>query len=435
MMNCKISSIASKPNKETTCLMRLLLLLSLLMLYVPDISASISFKRIEIDRAIEEAAQQNKYVFIDTYAVWCKPCKQMDQVFNDPELSEFFNANFVNIKVDMDSRYGKSIAPDYDVVWLPTLIILDSDGNVKNKVDKIVDAAELLQIAKEAVRPGQVYVDEGFASNPFGGGSSAAAPKEKKLITEDNAPILYVHDDRTSSGRPHIMFHEAYLHVMLQDGKQYEVAKKYLSTQDDWSTDKNIKFIFDFLQTTNSTEFDYFLRNKQRFVDVVGQEQVDRTLSILSYERLYNGYPRPRLEEAITIFGYVEPAQANERAYKYFLNRLNEEKNYSEYRRIAEHYLTSINPFDHVVMYQHSYNHLIDKRENANLSECLKWAQEAVIYNDDSAQYHLHLANVYFALSNKSESVRHCDRANELAIAQGIDTSQITKLRNQLKEL
>jgi len=102
---------------------------------------------------------------------------------------------------------------------------------------------------------------------------------------------------------------------------------------------------------------------------------------------------------------------------------------------MAEHYLISINPFDHVVMYQHSYNHLIDKRENANLSECLRWAQEAVVYNDDSAQYHLHLANVYFALSNKSESVRHCDRAKELAIAQGIDTSQITKLRNQLKEL
>jgi len=186
--------------------MRLLLLLSFLMLYVPDMVASISFKRIEIDRAIEEAAQQGKYVFIDTYAVWCKPCKQMDQVFNDPELSEFFNANFVNIKIDMDSRYGKSIAPNYDVVWLPTLIILDSEGNVKNKVDKIVDAAELLHIAQEAVRPGQVYVDEGFASNPFGGASTTAAPKEKKLITEDNAPILYVHDDRASSGRPHIMY-------------------------------------------------------------------------------------------------------------------------------------------------------------------------------------------------------------------------------------
>jgi thiol-disulfide isomerase/thioredoxin len=415
--------------------MRLLLLLLLATVGTHEISASISFRNIEVDKAIELAAKQNKFVFIDTYATWCKPCKQMDQVFTDLELSDFFNANFINVKVDMDTRYGKSLGQTYDVVWLPTLIILDSDGSVKNKVDKIVDASELLRLAKEAVRPGQVYVEQSFSSNPFGGASKSAAPKEKKLITEDNAPILYVHDDRASSGRPHIMYHEAYLHVMLQDGKQYEIAKKYLSTQDDWSTDKNIKFIFDFLHTTNSAEFDYFLRNKQRFIEVVGQEQVDRSVSILSYERLYNGYPRPSLDEAITLFGYVEPAQADERAYKYYLNRLNEDHKYGEYRTKAEHYLTNINPYDDEVMYQHSYNHLYHKRENANLSECLKWAQEAVIYNDHNAQYHLHLANVHFALGNKSDSVHHCDRAQGLAVAQGVDTAQITKLRNKLKEL
>lgn len=415
--------------------MRLLLLLLFTAIWVDEVSASIIFKNIEVEKAIELAAAQNKFVFVDTYAEWCKPCKQMDKVFNDPKLSEFFNSNFVNVKVDMDSRYGKSLGKKYDVVWLPTLIILDGDGSVKNKIDKIVDASELLHLAQEAVRPGQVYVEEGFSNNPFGGSGSSSVPQEKKLITEDNAPILYVHDDRASSGRPHIMYHEAYLHVMLQDGQQYDVAKKYLSTQNDWSTEKNIKFIFDFLHTTNSAEFDYFLRNKQRFIEVVGSEKVDRTLSILSYERLYNGYPRPSLEEAIRLFGYVDPAQADKLAYKYYLNRLNEEERFKEYGIQAEHYLTNINPFDDEVMYQYSYNHLYHKRENANLSQCLRWAQEAVIYKNDNAKYHLHLANVFFALGNKSESMSHCDRAEQLANAHGIDTAQIIKLKNQLKEL
>ena len=415
--------------------MRLLLLLLFTTFGVNEISASVIFKNIEVEKAIEQAAAQNKFVFVDTYAEWCKPCKEMDRVFTDPELSEFFNSNFVNVKVDMDSRYGKSLSQKYDVVWLPTLIILDGDGSVKNKIDKIVDATELLQLAQEAVRPGQVYVEEGFSSNPFGGTSNNAAPQEKKLITEDNAPILYVHNDKTSSGRPHIMYHEAYLHVMLQDGKQYEIARKYLSTQDDWSTEKNIKFIFDFLHTTNSAEFDYFLRNKQRFIEVVGSEKVDQTVSILSYERLYNGYPRPGFEEAIRLFSYVDPTQADKLAYKYYLNRLNEEQKFKEYGLQAEHYLTNINPFDDEVMYQHSYNHLSHKRENANLSQCLRWAQEAVVYKDDNAKYHLHLANVHFGLGNKSESEIHCDRAEELAIAQGLDTSQILKLKNRLKEL
>lgn len=413
--------------------MRLLLLI-LTTLHFTQLSGSITFKNLDIDKAVKQAVQENKLVFIDTYAVWCKPCKQMDQVFKDQNLGEFFNGHFISIKVDMDSRYGKEISKKYDVVWLPTLIILDNSGTVKNKIDKIVDAQELLQFAKDAVRPGQMYVDKGYANNPFGK-SSTKPTAEKKLITEDNAPILYVHDERASSGRPHIMYHEAYLHMMLMDGKQHEVAKKYLSTQSDWSTDKNIKFIFDFLHKTNGPEFEYFLNNKSRFIDIMGEEQVHKTLSILSYERLYNGFPRPNLAEAITLFGHTDPTKANLRAYQYFLKRLYQEKQYDQYSSIAKEYLTDINPFDHKVMYQYSYSLLSHNRSAANLSECLKWAEEAIIYNDQNAQYHLHLANLHYVMSNRVTAEKHCDIAMNLAQVQGINSSEIIKLKNKLKEL
>ncbi len=397
---------------------------------------SITFRHIDIKKAQKIAKQENKYVFIDTYATWCKPCKQMDKVFQNSEIGQFFNDHFVSVKIDMDSGYGKEVSADYDVVWLPTLIILDAEGNVKNKIDKLVDVAELLDIAKEAIKPGQVYVDQGFSANPFEtGGATTTEIKQEALITEENAPIVYVHDERASSGRPHIMYHEAYLHMMLMDGKQYQVAAKYLSTQSDWSTEKNIKFIFDFLHQTKSKEFDYFIRHKDRFVQVVGKEQVDRTLYILCYEQLHNGYPRPSLQESKQLYKHIDPTNADSKAYLYYLNRLWSENKNVEYINVAKQYLTEINPFDHKIMYQYSYTLLKHKRSAVDMGECMKWAQEALIYDDTKPSYHLHLANLYMITKDKYESLQHCEKALALAQAKNIDTSEIQKLRSKLNSL
>ena len=96
---------------------------------------------------------------------------------------------------------------------------------------------------------------------------------------------------------------------MLMDGKQSQVSKKYISTQSDWSTDKNVKFIFDFWHDTQRSEFNYFIQNKSSFIKVVCEDQVDKTLSVLSSEPLYNSFSRPNLSEAIKLYGYTDPQQ------------------------------------------------------------------------------------------------------------------------------
>jgi thiol-disulfide isomerase/thioredoxin len=50
-----------------------------------------------------KAKKENKYIFVDCYATWCKPCKEMDvKVYTVDSVGEFLNKEFISVKVQMD---------------------------------------------------------------------------------------------------------------------------------------------------------------------------------------------------------------------------------------------------------------------------------------------------------------------------------------------
>jgi hypothetical protein len=121
--------------------------------------------------------------------------------------------------------------------------------------------------------------------------------------------------------KPHVMYHEAYLHLQLMDGQQQKVVNKYLSTQSDWKEEKNIKFIFNFHQNVKSPHFEYFISYRPRFEEVIGKEKLARTLSILVSQRINKGFLRPTLEETRDLYRLLDPAISDQRAYDYYLPR------------------------------------------------------------------------------------------------------------------
>jgi len=80
------------------------------------------------EEALAEAKKDKKPLLVKVYAVWCGPCKRMDkQVFADPKMLALAS-DFVAIKVDGDTEYGKSFNQDNQVSKYPTTLFFNAEG-------------------------------------------------------------------------------------------------------------------------------------------------------------------------------------------------------------------------------------------------------------------------------------------------------------------
>jgi thiol:disulfide interchange protein DsbD len=99
-----------------------------------------------------EAALANlnsRGVIIDFYADWCIPCKELDAfTFSDPKVIKL-SGEFDTYKADLT----KSLAPEvaslrekFNVIGVPTVLILDSKGEEKERITGFVTAEEFIKI-------------------------------------------------------------------------------------------------------------------------------------------------------------------------------------------------------------------------------------------------------------------------------------------------
>lgn len=115
-------------------------------------STEIVFSNQEFKKALVSAKTNRKKIFVDVYATWCAPCKQLQKTtFRDAKTAAYFNRNFVNISIDVEKGEGIDLAKKWQIEGLPTLLILDEKGKIIADHTGYVDGAGLLEFAKEAI--------------------------------------------------------------------------------------------------------------------------------------------------------------------------------------------------------------------------------------------------------------------------------------------
>ncbi|MDO5665128.1 MAG: thioredoxin family protein [Bacteroidia bacterium] len=125
----------------------------ILLLFVSHLvySQGITFYEGSFDEALKKAADENKLVFVDFYADWCAPCKQLAKdIFPQKEVGEYYNAKFVSLQIDTEDVKNKDVVDKYKPKVYPSLAFIHPDGQLLLLHEGAPTVKELINIAKVA---------------------------------------------------------------------------------------------------------------------------------------------------------------------------------------------------------------------------------------------------------------------------------------------
>lgn len=112
----------------------------------------IDFFKGTFEEALEKAKKENKPIFLDVYASWCGPCKMLKKhTFSDKEVGDYYNANFINIAIDGETKQGRQLVNQFQVRSYPTLLIIDKNGKQLTRQVGFVKPHILVNFGKRIV--------------------------------------------------------------------------------------------------------------------------------------------------------------------------------------------------------------------------------------------------------------------------------------------
>lgn len=201
----------------------------------------------------EKATAENKYIFLDAFTTWCIPCMRMNkEIFTQKKVGDFFNENFINVKVQMDItkndneetkrwyRDARAISNQYNIDSYPTYLFFNPQGElVQRSNGSTASADEFINIAASAkgtyfvqklnfdkgnrdqeflsalIKTAQLVNDRAFIPCVV----NAYLSIQTNLLTEDNIKLIAIATKRiTDPGFPVLLSHPNDIDKVLGSG-------------------------------------------------------------------------------------------------------------------------------------------------------------------------------------------------------------------------
>jgi thiol:disulfide interchange protein len=107
-----------------------------------------------LDEALAKARKENKLVFIDFWTTWCGWCKKLDKdTYTDARVIAAMNEHYVCLSLDAETKVGAPLARRYSVDGYPTLLMLTTDGFVRERIAGYKAPDPFLKIVVAATKP------------------------------------------------------------------------------------------------------------------------------------------------------------------------------------------------------------------------------------------------------------------------------------------
>ena len=196
------------------------------------------------EEALAEAEKQQKVIFVDAYAAWCGPCKRMAKnVFPLKDVGDFYNKNFINVKLDYEKKEADAFRKKYTVSAFPTLYWIDFDGSIVHVTVGGQQPESLISNGKVAM---------------------------SKIDRTGNYEELYEKGKRDPA-----LVHD-YVKALNQSNKpSLKIANDFLQNQEDLTEETNLRIIYEAATEADSRVFDWMIRYRRLIERLYSKEQVE----------------------------------------------------------------------------------------------------------------------------------------------------------------
>jgi thiol-disulfide isomerase/thioredoxin len=81
---------------------------------------------------LEEALTSGKPIYVDLYATWCGPCKEMDRItFRDDTVRRLLTDSYIPVRIDIDTRqFDDTLKARWSLRAVPTSMIVSASGSI-----------------------------------------------------------------------------------------------------------------------------------------------------------------------------------------------------------------------------------------------------------------------------------------------------------------
>ncbi|MBN1355602.1 sulfite exporter TauE/SafE family protein [bacterium] len=108
--------------------------------------------RTDLEQALKDARDQKKYLILDFTAKWCAACRELDhRTFSQAAVAEKLAA-VIPVRIDCtESRDPgiKEIQSRYDIIGLPTVIVLDPEGEELSRFTSFLPPDQFLKFLQK----------------------------------------------------------------------------------------------------------------------------------------------------------------------------------------------------------------------------------------------------------------------------------------------
>lgn len=366
--------------------------------------AGIQFEKGAWEEILAKAKAEDKVIFMDAYTTWCGPCKMMSKnVFTQKNVGDYFNKNFINVKMDMERGEGPALASKFRVMAYPTLLFINSKGDEVHRAVGFHAEAPLLELGETANSPGKTLAG----------------------MTQ-----RYEFGDRSEQ----FLYDYTFALADAMTGTHEKVAEEYLDKQKDWSSEKNLTFLFRFLDSTKGKMFDYFIDNKDQFTGIFGETPVARKLQYLIQSSVQETEDESAIDQIAAVYKKVYPDKAPELTSEFKVMYYLRAGDLSKYISATKQHFADFGTNNWENLNEAAWNFYEFADNSKDLKTAVKWAKKSIaleenFYNTDT------MAALYYKLGKKGKARKTAEKAITLAKSAGDDYSSTQELLDAINNM